>query len=124
MDSMHFAVKDLTFTLKKNREKHVAEFKEVQAGYRRKVIETLERALIAAKKGRAINAYPLNHLIVPRVHTEAYNRVIEMLSMTSDEAVVLTQDEFSKYVQDDWEWTSLHKQSVTAYNLSNFKRLP
>jgi hypothetical protein len=116
MDNMRFRVADLIKTLKKNRETHAAEYSEAKDGYRVKVIEALEKALAKAKKGAEINAYPLNELHVPSKHTDEYDRVIEMLAMTSDTDVCLTQEEFTQYVQDNWRWTSLHKSSMAIYN--------
>ena len=44
------------------------------------------------------------HFPKPRCHTKDYDEIIMMMEMEGEEQVSLTQEEFSKYVQDEWHW--------------------
>ena len=46
------------------------------------------------------------HFPKPRCHSKDYDEIIMMMEMEVQNEVSLTQDEFSKYVQDQWHWKS------------------
>ena len=88
--------------LHENREGHRAVFEEAIEGYHRAVIRALEESLSDAMAGRRYK--PAIMLPEPQDHTRDYDRVIEMLSMSLDDEMELTDHEFAMYVQDDWGW--------------------
>lgn len=117
MDNMKFKVADLIRILKKNKANHALEFLEANAGYRATVVKTLEKELAKIRKGGRIVQYIISSLEIPLDYTGSYSRVISMLEMTTDIDVPLTEQEFSRYVNDDWEWSDTFKRSYTSYNV-------
>lgn len=92
----------LLAALKKNREGHRSVFLKAQDGYRRICIEHLDKMLADAKAGKAF----LTHirLEAPQDHTKEYDVNIQMLEMSEDEKLVISEEQFRHFVQDDWEW--------------------
>ena len=101
---------DLLVRLRKNRGEHRELFNKAQEGFRKQVIEHLDKMLADAKEGRKIRLAVA--LPEPIDQTKDYDRVITMLEMSVDDVVELTQGEFAQYVMDDWQW----KQNVFATN--------
>lgn len=93
---------ELLAIVMKNREQHRAIFLDALDGYRKKVVEELERALAEAKRGERFRT--AIRLVQPIDQTREYDRVIRMLELTPDETIVLQQQEFDAYVLDQWHW--------------------
>jgi len=108
-----FKVSDLLEKLTANREAHVVEYKEAHLGYMEKLQETLETMLAEVELGKDIKTYI--DLEKPRSHEKDYDRIIDVLEMTTAEVVHLTLGEFDKYVRDNWEWTDSFKMSNSLY---------
>lgn len=96
--------------LKKNRENHRSVYEEAFAGYRNECIRVLEQNLKALKDGKKVVVQFYEQ--APQDHTGDYDRVIRMLGMEVSDTVELDQQQFSNYVDDDWNW----KQSWTVSN--------
>lgn len=95
-----------------NRVLHRSQYEKAFEGYRKECMEVLEANLKSLQHSRC-------HIVVfreqaPEDHTEDYDRVIAMLKMSVDENVQLTSEEFSQYVQDNWQWKD-------RWSMSNFK---
>lgn len=90
---MKFSVADLVKVLKKNRTAHAIEAKENLAGFRKLSIAEMEKNLAKAKAGGEIIMYINRNK--PKNNTKDYDRVLQMLGMTSESEVALTQMEFS-----------------------------
>jgi hypothetical protein len=69
-----------------NRDSHRHLFLKAQEGYRKLVIEELDRMLADAKAGRPIRRSI--SLTEPSDHTKDYDRVIAMLEMSVDDTVI------------------------------------
>jgi hypothetical protein len=78
---------------------HRSLFLKAQDGYRKLIIEELDRMLAEAKAGRRISR-SIN-LAEPVDHTSDYDRVIMML-----------ENEFDQYVRDRWAWS---QHATTMY---------
>jgi hypothetical protein len=103
---------ELLEKLKKNKEKHVGEYKEAIRGYRVKCAELLDKELQLVESGEE---FTLGFNVTkPRSYEEDYIRVIEMLEMSIEDVVELDHTEFANYVMDNWAW----KQSFSASNSS------
>jgi uncharacterized membrane protein len=102
---------ELRKALHENREKHRAVFLDAVEGYRKLVVQHLERALEDAKRGRQIRTHV--ELAEPMDQTRDYDRVIRMLEMEVRSEVEVTEVEFAQYVMDDWSW----KRQFLATNL-------
>jgi hypothetical protein len=48
--------------------------------------------------------------------TKDYDRVLKMLDMTTDEVVVLSEDDFAQYVMDEWQWKEQFSQINSTYS--------
>ena len=88
--------------IRANRESHRDKFEEAIAGYRDKAVQLLqehvERILRNAPE-RVIIDLPW-----PEDHSDDYDRVIEQLEFSVDDKLELSEQEFNKYVRDEWGW--------------------
>jgi hypothetical protein len=100
--------------LKENREAHREVFEISLEGYRKAVIEHLERLLADAREGKRIEHNV--RMPVPQDQTPEYDQAIAMLEMSVDDEIELTSQEFACYVMDRWGW----KRQFTASNKSYF----
>jgi len=104
--------------LKKNRETHVKIFLEVYEEYRKELIEWLELALeLAHVRGRIDT--PDNYPSEPRCYVKSYDLAMAMLEMSVDETISLSEQDFRRYVQDEWEWKDDFYLSNSSYSSSS-----
>jgi predicted transcriptional regulator YdeE len=96
--------------LRANRAAHKAQFEEAAEGYREKVIELLEERLAEARKGKLPSI--VIGLAMPVNQTKQYDRVIGMLEMDTNDVIELEEDDYQRYVLDEWTWSA----STTATN--------
>jgi hypothetical protein len=96
-----------------NRDSHRELFLKAQEGYRKLVIEELDRMLADAKAGRPIRRSV--SLTEPSDHTKDYDRVIAMLEMSVDDTVTLDASDFDRYVLDNWDWSRFALSTNTSY---------
>jgi hypothetical protein len=96
-----------------NRDAHRALFLKAQEGYRKLVIEELDKMLADAKAGRQISR-SIN-LAEPVDHSPDYDRVITMLEMSVDDTVILSAEECSQFILDNWEWSKLVNYTHQCY---------
>jgi hypothetical protein len=92
----------LLAALRKNREGHRSVFLKAQEVFRRVCIEHLDKMIADAKEGRQFKTSI--GLQAPQDHTKEYDVNIEMLEMSEDEKLVISEEQFRHFVQDDWEW--------------------
>lgn len=104
---------ELLETLKKNKEGHRELFLAAQEGWKKRIIEELDRRLADARAGRKIRA--LFSVPEPEDHTKDYNRIIRMVEMSVENVLELTAQEFQQYVMDDWSWKAAWSSSNVAY---------
>lgn len=88
--------------LQQNREDHRAIFEEALVGYQAESEAELQQHLdlLRAGKHRDIRIQK----IVPRDHTNDYNRAIAMIEMAMGDTITLSERDFAQYVMDDWGW--------------------
>lgn len=112
--------------LKSNRKTHAVKYVETFEGYRDKAIAELEdrRAQIkakiekirAAKPGERIDHHiDLVSLSPPEDHTIDYDRAIDQLDWEQEPEIVVTEDDFNKFVRDEWSWQGRFRDSSQAY---------
>jgi len=85
-----------------NRAAHRELFEEAIEGYRKAQIELLEKHIERLRKGR--NMVHATYLPLPEDHTRDYDRILRMIDLHVHEEIDISQDDFAKYVMDDWEW--------------------
>lgn len=88
--------------MRTNRTNHRAIFEDALIGYRKRVIEELDKMIEMARRGDRIRQNV--GLLEPQDHTSDYDLVIDMLEMETEDIIELTQQEFAQYVRDDWAW--------------------
>jgi hypothetical protein len=111
MNTVKVKREELLTKVRSNRDAHRELFLKAQEGYRKLIIEELDRMLADAKAGRKISR-SIN-LAEPVDHTSDYDRVIMMLEMSVEDTIVLNASEFDQYVRDYWTWskyaTTMHE---------------
>lgn len=104
---MNYPKKELLEKLKANREKHAEDFKSAMKEYYMATEAACKQVLDMLASGKHVNhANVLKNLHRPVDQTKHYDRIIEMLSLTSDDQIELSQEVFTQIVLDDWDWKS------------------
>jgi len=102
--------------LKTNRKTHMEDYIAAEKGYYEELVERHEAALVIAKQGPECDTpVPNIHLQSPTDHTPEYDKIIGMLEMDIDDEVVLREDEYSSFVDNDWDWKRNWDVSNTMY---------
>jgi hypothetical protein len=103
---------ELISELKKNKAQHEKDLKLAFVGYKEVVIEKLEKKIKAIKAGKLIQQV---YFDIPENHTKDYDRAIRMCEMSVDLKIKLTQQDFNKYVMDEWGWKDSFMTSNSTY---------
>jgi len=102
MDRMLVDKSKLLETVKTNLEKYNVLYKASVDSYWKIAENKLTKMLERVKTKRKID-YSIG-INFPSNHEEDYKLVIKMLEFSKDEVIVLTPQEFSKYVMNNWSW--------------------
>src|SRR5215469_14462166 len=113
MNTVKVKREELLTKVRANRDAHRELFLKAQEGYRKLVIEELDRMLADAKEGRPIQRSVT--LTEPSNHIKDYDRVITMLEMSVEDTIVLDANTFDCYVMDNWQWSRFALHTNTAY---------
>lgn len=97
--SVKVKTEDLLKILVENRDKHSQLYKDAMEGYFVETKAKLEKKLKDIEDKKSFSSFKVN---VPRDHTEDYNRIIDMLTMSQDTELVIQSNEFNQYVRDEW----------------------
>jgi hypothetical protein len=106
---------ELRKAVEDNRTNHREIFEEALAGYRIEQVRALEKHIDALRRGKILRG--VYYLPVPEDHTKDYDRVLKMLDMHKPELIEISQEDFAKYVMDDWAWRA--QWLGTSANYSN-----
>lgn len=105
--------------LKENKEKHAREFQEAWAGYvitvRDAANALLERALRWGDNPTAPHEFG-DAPTAPVNHEEDYDRAIAAAEWSTEDELVLSADDFARYVLDKWEWAEHFKLLNSGYS--------
>lgn len=96
-----------------NRETHRETFLKAQIGFREQVIEYLDKMLKDAKKGIQYRLHV--GLPEPQDMTKEYDCVVAMLEMSVDDTIEISQQEFSQYALDQWNWKASWATTTANY---------
>ena len=102
--------------IKENMVKHEEIYEKAWIGYQDLVLQTLTKNLKSIKEGKRVSVYV--HEQVPVNHTVDYQRAIEMLNHSVDDYVSLNTEDYSRYVQDNWEWKQQWAATNSKYTVS------
>ena len=106
---------ELLKILNKNRAEHRDIFLKAQEKYREVVIKELDIQLKAAREHKPFVLGRIIQLVQPADYTAEYDRAISMLEMTVDDIIIITEGEFTNFVQDIWNWSRGWATSNSAY---------
>ena len=106
---------ELLDIVRKNKEKHIAEFNEAVSDYLEVVIKIADENLdLATTRELDLIAKIKPMPAPPTSYESSYARSIRMLELSVDEIVELDEHTFNQLVLDEWQW----KQMFTTSNLS------
>lgn len=106
---------ELLDIVRKNKEKHIAEFNEAVSDYLEVVIKITGENLGLAETRNFDQLAKIKSIPAPPTSYESsYARSIRMLELSVDEIVELDEHTFNQLVLDEWQW----KQMFTTSNLS------
>lgn len=100
--------------LKANRENHKKIYDEAVEGYQKKGLAALQEKLEKLQTNPIENLYINLH--VPSNHLKEYDRAILMVDQSLDVEVELSEEDYSKYIQDNWNWTRDFLTSNSSYS--------
>lgn len=118
---LSFSVNKIVAIIQTNREQHLETYQEVTKNFQELLVEETERLYKAAfeysEGGRDWESYRRLTMKVlsmqkPVHYLEDYDRAIAMLQMTECELIELDQEDYARFVLDDWKW----KENFTASN--------
>jgi len=98
--------------IKLNKENHVKEYEKAVIAYKEEALKQLNAQIKKVEEG-ALDAKL--DLITPINNAESYDKIIEMFEWEVEDQVVLKQDEFNEYVQDETEFAMQAKFSNMMY---------
>jgi len=113
MKTVTVYVDKLNEIIGQNRDAHRAIFLKALEGYQRKVLALLEERIAELKSGKVISHYI--SMPVPEDHTKDYDRILRMIEMHVEDTIVISQEDFAKYVMDDWEWKEKFLTTTAFY---------
>lgn len=105
--------------LRANRAKHQEVFEEAVRGWHDHALKMLAGKEKEIRSGRLPRAITIS-LPAPENHVRDYNRVIRMLEMHLEDQYTLTEQEFSWYVEDNWDWKRRWTVSNSGYAAGKF----
>lgn len=118
---------DLLRILTNNKQKHVEEFEQACAVYKKKVAEEYSafRSQIAeflhewdaATRWESLPRFPemVSRLPKPESFAAHYTRAIGMLELHAKDEMTLDMAAYRRYIEDDWEWSSRAKAVRDSY---------
>jgi hypothetical protein len=112
----------LQATLEVNRGAHVEMYREAVEGWRYNLAAAVRAASLALDAGEEPDMGKLNfgyQFPKPESHEEEYERATSMLSWELGETVVLSQEDFRHFVEDDWDWKQGFKFSASQYSVTD-----
>ena len=102
--------------LQTNMRAHKDVYEVALAKYRETAIAGLDALIARVRAGESVLLSV--HAPVPEDHTNDYRRAIGMLDADISDTVTLSEDAYSKLVDDEWEWTASWTTSNTFYGIS------
>lgn len=121
MNSVNINREELLGIVRKNKEKHIAEFLESIEDYKKLAITTVQANLKLAKTGNLEDISKIKALPpAPVSYEQSYNRAIRMLELSVDEVIEVEEDVFNQLVLDEWVWKRQWSVSNAIYKSGAF----
>jgi len=106
--------KRLVETLTGNRSKHVEQYLEAFAGYKKELLvklaalvaraETLEPSDIKAAGNYGYIEFHSVNLEVPQDHRLDYDRALNRMEWELGDEILVSENDFNCFVRDEWNW--------------------
>ena len=113
MQNINVKKNELFNTLTQNREDHLATYTKAVIGFREAVTIRLKKMLEDVEKGKKVEQYV--GLIEPVSNVKEYDKAIRMVYMSVDDTIALSEEDFEKYILDEWHWKNAFKASTMHY---------
>ena len=105
---------ELISTLSKNKEKHLIKHEQAMENWRLECEAKINEQLAELKKTGNIKILSiLQH--PPENKSGNYQDTIDMLTWHTEDAVILDQEQFAAFIQDQWEWSTHWALSNSEY---------
>lgn len=107
---------ELLEIVRKNKDKHIADFNESVADYKAAAIKLAESNLELAKSGELEQIAKIRPVPQkPVSYEQNYNRAERMLELSVDEVIEVEEDVFNQLVLDEWAWKNAFVASASLY---------
>lgn len=105
---------DLLTILNENKAKHQTVFAAAVDGWREHALSCIAETEATIRAGRLPKKISIV-LPAPENHARDYDRVIGMLTMHQGDTFILPEQEYSWYVDDNWDWKRRWTVSNSGY---------
>lgn len=105
---------ELIEKIKENKKNHIIEYEKAVIAYKEEALKQLSELIDKVNQGCL--DIRLN-LITPVNNSENYDKILEMFEWEVEPEVILNQQEFIEYVQDETDFAIKAKISNTAYSM-------
>ncbi len=125
LSSVTVRKKELLAKLRENREKHAQEAQAAKTAYYKKLetrVAELHSALKEDTSSVSSKFSAVRELIEPQSYLSDYDRVIGMLDMSVSDEIVISEEQFRHFVQDEWLWTDSFKTINASYAVAAPRR--
>lgn len=113
MENITVPKEKLLTTIRENHAEHRNQFLAAQDKYRERVIAELDVRLEAARTGGRIDlGFALPE---PVDYSDSYNTAIQMLEWETAEEIVLSEQDFQRFVLNKWEWARAFAANSLGY---------
>lgn len=113
MNTVTVDKEELLNVLNGNQKSHRETYEHAHEAWKSQVRSALMEAKNKAQAGTEYRTY--FNLPEPKSYDKEYDRAIRMVEMEVSDTIQLTQQEFTRYVMDEWEWTSQFTSTASAY---------
>lgn len=120
LDTVRVKKDELLERIEKNRDEHRQIFEEALDGWKKAVTRALEEAYQDALQGKEFRLHV--GLVKPEDHSDQYDTVIELLKMSQDDELELTQHDFACYALDKWQWQAAFLTTSMDYGSASAVR--
>lgn len=97
--------------LKRNRDIHSKEYEEALIDFRKKCVAVLEAELLKTNRTDTLSV----NITAPINAIDNYNEAIGMLEFHCEDIIELDNNEYKRYILNEWQWTGLFKTLAASY---------
>ncbi len=96
---------------------HEKAHQEAVKGWEREVTNACRQIIVTVEEGQLKDLDPVfKHHQRPKSHVKEYELVLAMLEHHVGDTIELDQQDFDRYVQDNWEWKEQWSASNSRYS--------